>query len=87
MRTRSSAGLERHTTDVEVIGSNPVGSAIYSISFPPLIKNKSRLIRHPAFPLPLAILAEVTSHDLFLIKGGKEMEDIVEATGFEPMTV
>jgi hypothetical protein len=28
MRTRSSVGLERHTTDVEVIGSNPFGSAI-----------------------------------------------------------
>ena len=28
MRARSSVGLERHTTDVKVIGSNPFGPAI-----------------------------------------------------------
>jgi hypothetical protein len=37
MRTRSSVGLERHTTDVEVIGSNPFESAILS----PLPNKKS----------------------------------------------
>lgn len=77
--TRSSAGLERHTTDVEVTGSNPVESAIFNscrisllfLLFYFYILGKGGSVRRKRLAVLIAILGSVflarTKFDTFTL--------------------